>query len=116
MKHVVIIGNGIAGVTAARYIRKRSNYRITMISAESRYFFSRTALMYVYMGHMRMQDIQPYEDWFWEKNDINLIQAYVQSVDFQEQKLTLSSGMHVQYDDLVLAVGSTFNKFGRQGA
>lgn len=115
MKHVVIIGNGIAGITAARYIRKMSDYAITVISAESKYFYSRTALMYVYMGHMRMKDIQPYEDWFWDKNRINLIQAYVYKVDTAGKKLYLSSGKDVQYDDLILATGSTFNKFNWPG-
>ena len=32
---VVIIGNGIAGVTAARHIRKFSDKEILIISAES---------------------------------------------------------------------------------
>ncbi|MDP4988803.1 MAG: NAD(P)/FAD-dependent oxidoreductase, partial [Polaribacter sp.] len=50
MEHIVIIGNGIAGVTAARHIRKKSDKKITIISGEHPYFFSRTALMYVYMG------------------------------------------------------------------
>ena len=68
MKHIAIIGNGIAGVTAARHIRKLSDDKITIISAEARHFFSRTALMYVYMGHMKWEHIKPYEDWFWEKN------------------------------------------------
>jgi NAD(P)H-nitrite reductase large subunit len=115
MKHVVIIGNGIAGVTAARYIRKMSDYAITMISAESKYFFSRTALMYVYMGHMRMKEITPYEDWFWEKNDISLIQAFVQEVDPGQQLVHISNGKAVHYDALILATGSTFNKFGWPG-
>jgi len=114
-KHVVIIGNGIAGITAARYIRKMSDHAVTVISAESKHFFSRTALMYVYMGHMRFKDITPYEDWFWDKNRINLIQAYVQKVDPNEQLLYLSSGKDVHYDDLILATGSTFNKFGWPG-
>lgn len=39
MEHIVIIGNGISGVTAARHIRKLSNKRISIISAESDYFF-----------------------------------------------------------------------------
>ncbi|HHG84404.1 MAG TPA: NAD(P)/FAD-dependent oxidoreductase [Bacteroidetes bacterium] len=115
MKHVAIIGNGIAGVTAARYIRKMSDYAITMISAESKHFFSRTALMYVYMGHMRFQDIKPYEDWFWDKNRINLIQAYVESVDSANKKLQLSNGKDVVYDILIIASGSRFNKFGWKG-
>ncbi len=115
MKHVVIIGNGIAGVTAARYIRKLSDYAITIISAESKHFFSRTALMYVYMGHMRMKEITPYEDWFWDKNRINLIQAFVEHVDTDKKLLKLSSGKDVQYDDLVIASGSSYNKFGWPG-
>ena len=66
--HIAIIGNGISGVTAARFIRKLSDHDITIISSETDYFFSRTALMYIYMGHMRQVDTQPYEPWFWEKN------------------------------------------------
>ena len=71
-QHLVIIGNGIAGVTAARHVRKRSTCKITLISEESEYFFSRTALMYVYMGHMAFRHTQPYENGFWKKNKINL--------------------------------------------
>ncbi|MFM2377355.1 MAG: hypothetical protein RLZZ165_2452 [Bacteroidota bacterium] len=110
MKHVVIIGNGIAGVTAARYIRKRSDFPVTIVSAESKYFFSRTALMYVYMGHMGMKEITPYEDGFWEKNRIQLIQAYVEHVDTTHRKLLLSSGRELHYDVLVIATGSSYSK------
>ena len=60
METIVIIGNGIAGVSAARHIRKLSDKRIIIVSAETDYFFSRTALMYVYMGHMKFEHIQPY--------------------------------------------------------
>ena len=77
MEHIVIIGNGIAGVTAARHIRKLSDKKITIISTETEYFFSRTALMYVYMGHMKWEHLKPYEDWFWEKNRINLLSGFV---------------------------------------
>ena len=67
-KHIVILGNGIAGITCARHLRKGDdNIQITVISGESKYFFSRTALMYVYMGHMKFEHTQPYENWFWEK-------------------------------------------------
>ncbi len=51
--HVVIIGNGITGATAALELRKLdADCRITMISGESRYHYSRPALMYIFMGHM----------------------------------------------------------------
>lgn len=115
METIIIIGNGISGVTAARYIRKYSNHRIIIISAESKYFFSRTALMYVYMGHMKFEHTQPYENGFWEKNRIELIQNYVQTIDFEKQTLQLANKETLAYDKLILAVGSTPNKFGWKG-
>ncbi len=115
MKHTVIIGNGISGITTARHIRKRSDQKITVISAETDHFFSRTALMYIYMGHMKYENTKPYEDWFWKKNKINLLRAYVSNVDTNTNTLHLSSGETITYDNLVLAVGSKPNKFGWTG-
>ncbi len=115
MDHIVIIGNGISGITAARWIRKLSAKKITVISSESKYFFSRTALMYVYMGHMRSEDLKPYEDWFWDKNNINLLQAHVESIDFDSKNLQLTGGEKIPYDKLILALGSKPNKFGWPG-
>ena len=115
MEHVVIIGNGISGVTAARHIRKLSNKHITIISAETDYFFSRTALMYVYMGHMKFEHTQPYENWFWEKNRIELKKGFVEKVDYASKILSLADGGQVAYDRLILAVGSKSNKFGWPG-
>ncbi len=113
--HIAIIGNGVAGITAARFIRKLSDHEITVISAETDYFFSRTALMYIYMGHMRYKDTMPYEPWFWEKNRINLKRAWVESVDFDNKKLLLKDDEPVSYDKLLIASGSNYNKFGWPG-
>jgi NAD(P)H-nitrite reductase large subunit len=114
-EHIVILGNGIAGITAAREIRKRSDHRITVISAESDHFFSRTALMYIYMGHMTFENTKPYEDGFWEKNEIHLERAYVEHVDTENRRLHLGGGRHIGYDKLILATGSKSNKFGWPG-
>lgn len=122
-EHIVIIGNGISGVTAARHIRKLSDTepssaqakKITIISAETEYFFSRTALMYVYMGHMTFKHTQPYENWFWKKNKINLKNAYVTTVDTSTKTLFFSEGDTLQYDKLIIATGSKPNKFGWPG-
>ena len=113
--HVAIIGNGIAGITAARFIRKLSDHKITVISAETDHFFSRTALMYVYMGHMRYEDIKPYEDWFWKKNRIDLKRAFVEKVDPKNKKLHFKGGEEMSFDKLILATGSKPNKFGWPG-
>ena len=115
MRHIVIIGNGISGVTAARHIRKLSDHRITIISGETDYFFSRTALMYVYMGHMKYEHIKPYEDHFWTKNRIELKRAFVESIDSDNNQLKLRDGEAFAYDDLIIACGSKPNKFGWPG-
>lgn len=112
---VVIIGNGISGVTAARYVRKKSNDEITIISKETKYFFSRTALMYIYMGHMKFEHTQPYEPHFWQKNNINLLQTTITNIDFDKKTLETNDGQTISYDKLILATGSTPNKFGWPG-
>ncbi|MEQ9304632.1 MAG: FAD-dependent oxidoreductase [Marinoscillum sp.] len=115
MQHIVILGNGIAGVTAARHIRKLSDDQITIISGESEHFFSRTALMYIYMGHMKYEHIKPYEDWFWQKNRITLKKAWINKVDFDKKQLLTENGTQISYDRLILATGSQSNKFGWPG-
>ncbi len=115
MEHIVIIGNGIAGITAARHIRKLSLKKITVISAESKYFFSRTALMYVYMGHMKWEHLQPYENNFWEKNNIELIHDKVERVDAKNSELHFPQGQKIKYDKLIIASGSKTNMFDWPG-
>ena len=112
---IIIIGNGIAGITTARHIRKRSDVPILIISKESQYFFSRTALMYVYMGHLKWEHLEPYEKGFWQQNNIDLLKAEVTQIKPQEKLIVLANGQHLSYSSLVLATGSTPNKFGWKG-
>ena len=114
--NIVIIGNGITGITCALNIRKKNaDATITVISEESKHFYSRTALMYIYMGHMKYENTKPYEDWFWSKNRINLIQATVNHLDTVNKSLQLDDSRILNYDKLVLATGSIPNNFGFPG-
>ena len=115
MEHIVIIGNGIAGVTAARHIRKLSDKKITIISAETEHFFSRTALMYIYMGHMKYEHTKPYEDWFWKKNRIDLKFGFVTTIGTESKTLHFADGDILSYDKLIISTGSKSNKFGWKG-
>ena len=115
MEHIVIIGNGISGVTLARFIRKKSEDKISIISSEAHYFFSRTALMYVFMGHMKFEHTQPYENDFWEKNNIDLLNKTVIQVIPKEKSIVLDDNTVLNFDKLVIATGSKSNKFGWPG-
>lgn len=116
--HIAILGNGISGVTAARFIRKLSDYEITIISGESAYPYSRTALMYIYMGHLRLKDTELYEPHFYKENRIHLVQGWVESIDFEKKQLQFSENSQqpaISYDRLILATGSESNRFGWPG-
>ena len=106
--HTVIIGNGIAGVTAARHVRKLSaDARITMVSDETLEPYARTALMYIYMGTLTRSHTHLYEERFWAENRIDRILDRVTHIDTARRLLELRSGDPVGYDALLIASGST---------
>ncbi|MBC7747386.1 MAG: FAD-dependent oxidoreductase, partial [Methylotenera sp.] len=115
MEHIVIIGNGIAGVTLAQHIRKKSDSKITIVSSETEFFFSRTALMYVFMGHLKWEHTQPYENDFWKTNKIELLQGLITAVVPDLKEIILENNTKLTYDKLVLATGSKPNKYGWPG-
>jgi NADPH-dependent 2,4-dienoyl-CoA reductase/sulfur reductase-like enzyme len=114
-KKIVIIGNGVAGITTAIELRKLSDCEITVVSEESEYFFSRTALMYVFMGHMKFEHTQPYENSFWAKNNITLKKGRVNAVFPEKNEISLENDEVLPYDFLVLATGSKPNKYNWLG-
>ncbi|MDT8347706.1 MAG: FAD-dependent oxidoreductase, partial [Flavobacteriaceae bacterium] len=79
------------------------------------HFFSRTALMYIYMGHMKYEHTKPYEDYFWKKNRIDLVFNRVENINVDTKTLHFKDNSELTYDKLILAVGSKPNKFGWPG-
>lgn len=112
---ILIIGNGIAGATAAHNIRMRSDHAVTMISDESWQPFSRTALMYVYMGRLKLENTYLYEADFWEKNRIERILGRVTRIYPNNRTLALADGRTLPFDCLILAAGARPNMPGLPG-
>lgn len=113
---IVIVGNGVAGITCAMTARQRDpRADITVISGETDYFFSRTALMYSYMDIMTRRDLEPYERSTYKKQNIQLVRDWVVNCDANQQTVTLESGQQVPYDKLVFAVGASPNMFRWDG-
>ena len=106
--HALIVGNGIAGVTAARHVRKaRPEARITLVSDEGRVPYARTALMYVHMGVLSWAQTALYEERFWDANRIDRVVDRALGVDPAARTVTLAEVGPVGYDALLVATGST---------
>jgi NADPH-dependent 2,4-dienoyl-CoA reductase/sulfur reductase-like enzyme len=106
---VVIIGNGVAGTTAARFIRKLdSSAQITLISDESDLFFARTGLMYVLMGQIPKEDLIIYTPQFYQNNRIHRQRGRVQRIDTTNHLVLLADNTTppIPYHRLVLATGA----------
>ena len=106
--HYVIIGNGVAGVTAALTLRERDpKAAITLIGGETEYFFSRTALMYSFMDRLSRRDLEPYERGVFQAQRIDLVHGWVQEIHAGKHRLELRDGRTLNWDKLLLATGST---------
>lgn len=105
--HVVIVGNGVAGMEAAMTVREREpGWRITVVSEESDHFFSRTALMYVLAGQMAYRDIEPLERDAYARLRLERVRARAVGLDAAQKQLILADGRRLGYDRLLIAAGS----------
>ena len=107
---IVIIGNGIAGSTLALQLAEKRTASVTLVSDESSYFFSRTALMYVYMGHLTKQQLEPISRESWDQSPIQRVKARVLSISPEDKELSFRTNKgdvkQLSYDQLVIATGS----------
>jgi NADPH-dependent 2,4-dienoyl-CoA reductase/sulfur reductase-like enzyme len=114
--HVVLLGNGIAALTAAQTLRSlRPDWRITMVGGESSYPYSRPALMYIHMGHLRYADTKLHEDAWYEDRRIERVRAWVTGLDPAARRLEMHGGGTVPFDRLLVATGSRTRPLGIPG-
>jgi len=107
MQKVVIVGSGVCGIEAALALRRREPQTpIALISDEHDHFFSRPALMYVFAGQMTVRDTEPYDRELFGRMGFERIRGRVTGVDSSARRLALEGGASVDYDRLLLAVGS----------
>ncbi len=109
MKKYLIIGNGVAGTTAAGEIRKNdAQGEITIITEESIPFYSRIKLPdYIAEGADESDLIIRKADWYTERR-INLkTETVINRIDHDAGKAEDESGNVFTYDMILIATGST---------
>lgn len=107
MKYL-IIGNGVAGTTAAHNIRlKDSSGEITILTEENTPFYSRIRLIDFLAGEASAEDVIMRKPAWYDENRINLVlDKKIISLDTHKKEVRTSSDEKFVYDRLLLATGS----------
>ncbi|PZQ60029.1 MAG: nitrite reductase large subunit [Sphingomonas taxi] len=108
-RHLVVIGNGMAGCRAVEELLARdgSGHRVTIFGAEPHVNYNRIMLSPVLAGEKTFDQIVLNDrDWY-RDNGIELVAGDpVVAIDRAAKTVTARSGRRVGYDKLVIATGS----------
>lgn len=105
---VVIIGNGVAGTSAAEQLRRLSpSVQIDIITNEPLHFYNRMAIGRLIYGRTGMDGLQLIPDNWYTSQKVEVWRnSIAQSVDRQAKSVTLATGERLAYDKLILATGA----------
>ncbi len=108
VKRVVIVGNGIAGVTVADHIRRRHpDCQIDVVANEPYPLYNRMGIGRLVYGRAAMVGLQLLPDSWYEENAVTCwLNTFATELDRECRELTLGTGETLPYDRLVLATGS----------
>jgi nitrite reductase (NADH) large subunit len=109
IKKVVVIGNGIAGVTAADHVRRRHpTCEIHLIARENHHLYNRMAIERLIYGRSAMQGLYLQEDQWYEDLQIQTwLNTRAVRIDREAKEVVLGMGDRLPYDRLILAMGSS---------
>ena len=106
--NVVIVGNGVAGVTAARTIKEKNpNTKVTIYTDENSNYYPRPRLYEILSGKSDPKDIVVFSDEGYKKQGITVhLDKKAVKIDTEQKKLILDDQTEVSYDKLILANGA----------
>ncbi|HEY4264388.1 MAG TPA: nitrite reductase large subunit NirB, partial [Micropepsaceae bacterium] len=109
-EHLVVVGNGMAGMRTVEELLKRpggKHFRITVFGAEPHVNYNRIMLSSVLAGDKSVDDIIINSREWYDENGITLIIGDpVKRIDRQARTITSANGVTVGYDNLLIATGS----------
>lgn len=107
-KHVVIVGEGVAGITAAEQVLVHGgdHVKLTLVGNEAPWPYYRLNLTRLLAGQVTEAALTMKDEAWFAAHDIQRITDTVTSIDPRARRLTLKDGAVLDWDDLVLATGS----------
>jgi NAD(P)H-nitrite reductase large subunit len=105
--HYVIVGSGIAGLSAAEAIREQEpRATITLVSEEAHNFYSRPGLAYLLRGDVPEKQLFVRNRDDLRELNLHRLTTRVEQLAPNEHTLVLADGRHLRYDRLLLATGA----------
>jgi nitrite reductase (NADH) large subunit len=104
---LVILGAGVAGLTAAEEARRQApDVEITLVSREMSLPYYRLNLTRFLAGEVTESDLLiHHQDWF-NSQRINYLAGEARAIDRDKRKVTLRDDRQIDYDRLILANGA----------
>lgn len=108
-RKIVIVGAGIAGVSAAEAARNaNSSAEILLISSENQLPYYRLNLTRYLAGDLTADQLVLHpQDWYRQNSIQLMLNIRVLSYDLEKKELSLSDGRRIPFDALLLTVGSS---------
>jgi NADPH-dependent 2,4-dienoyl-CoA reductase/sulfur reductase-like enzyme/ferredoxin len=108
IRRVVIVGNGIAGVTAAEHVRRlHPQCEIALVGREKFPLYNRMGITRLVYGRSAMQGLYLLPDaWYEEQRIGSWLNTRAERIDLAARAVVLGTGEALDYDRLILATGS----------
>ncbi|MFM2263358.1 MAG: Sulfide dehydrogenase [flavocytochrome c] flavoprotein chain precursor, partial [Pseudomonadota bacterium] len=112
--HVVVIGGGFGGATAARYLKRFSpSVRVTLVEPNNEFIMCPMSNRVIH-GGLSLKDIsRPYAR-FVDRNGFKWVKAYADDIDPVKREVR-AGGEKLSYDRLIVAPGVDYNYDGIEG-
>ncbi len=112
-RHVVIIGGGFGGLTAAKVLRRQA-LRVTLLDRHNYHLFQ-PLLYQVATATLSPGDIASPIRWIFRKSpNVRVLLGEADAVDVTGRRVRLTDGAAVAYDYLIVATGSSHAYFGHE--
>jgi Pyridine nucleotide-disulphide oxidoreductase len=106
--NLVIVGNGIAGMTAAIEARRLAVDReILIVTEQNHSTINAPALKQFAIGKLSREQLLAFPEGTEGAHGLHAVRARVEAIDAKNRRLTLSGGFRLGYESLLLATGST---------
>lgn len=109
--HVVILGGGFAGLSAARGLA-RSSVKVTLIDRRNHHLFQPLLYQVATAGLSSPDIAAPLRTILRGQKNVTILMAEVAAVEADAKQLRLEDGSSLSYDYLLLATGATHAYFG----